>query len=69
MDGPVLGCFAAVFGTVRHEIAPKFVGRCLEAMRSDGQNGMSETGHKVAGVYFGSTRQRRIWDSLMCLTR
>ena len=32
MDGPVLGCFAAVFGTVRHKFAPKVVGRCLEAM-------------------------------------
>ena len=32
MDGPVLGCFTAVFGTVRHKFAPKVVGRCLEAM-------------------------------------
>lgn len=33
MDGPVLGYFAAVFGTVRQEIAPKVVGRSLETMR------------------------------------
>jgi len=32
MDGPVLGCFTAIFGTVRQEIAQKVVGRCLEAM-------------------------------------
>ena len=32
MDGPVLGCFAAVFGTVRQKIAQKVVGRCLETM-------------------------------------
>ncbi len=32
MDGPVLGCFTAVFGTVRHKIAPKVVGRSMETM-------------------------------------
>ena len=33
MDGPVLGCFASVFGTVRQEIAPKVVGRSVVALR------------------------------------
>jgi len=33
MDGPVLGCFTAVFGTVRHKIAPKVVGRSVVALR------------------------------------
>ena len=33
MDGPVLGCFTAVFGTVRHKFAQKVVGRSLETMR------------------------------------
>ena len=33
MDGPVLGRFATVFGTVRQQIAQKTVGRCGEAMR------------------------------------
>ena len=28
MDGPVFGCLAAVFGTVRQQIAQKTVGRC-----------------------------------------
>ena len=63
MDGPGFGCFAAIFGTVRHEIAQKVVGRCLEAMRSDSQSVMSEWSEEM-GVYFGSTRQRRICDSL-----
>ena len=63
MDGPVWGCFIAIFGTVRHEIAPKVVGRCLEAMRSDSQSVMSDWSEEM-GVYFGSTRQRRICDSL-----
>ena len=62
MDGPGFGCFAAIFGTVRHEIAQKVVGRCLEAMRSDSQSVMSEWSEEM-GVYFGSTRQRRICDS------
>jgi len=64
MDGPVLGCFTAIFGTVRHEIAQKVVGRCLEAMRSDIQNGLAEVGQNGMGVYFRSTRQRPICDSL-----
>ena len=63
MDGPGFGCFAAVFGTVRQEIAPKVVGRCLEAMRSDSQSVMSDWSEEM-GVYFGSTRQRPICDSL-----
>jgi len=33
MDGPVLGCFAAVFGAVRQEIAQKTVGRSVVALR------------------------------------
>ena len=33
MDGPVFGCFAAVFGTVRHEFAQKVVGRSVVALR------------------------------------
>ncbi len=32
MDGPVFGCFAAVFGAVRHKIAPKVVGRSVVAL-------------------------------------
>lgn len=32
MDGPVWGCFTAIFGTVRHKNAQKVVGRCMEAM-------------------------------------
>ena len=33
MDGPVLGCFAAVFGAVRQGIAQKTVGRSVVALR------------------------------------
>ena len=33
MDGPVFGCFAAVFGAVRHKIAQKVVGRSVVALR------------------------------------
>ena len=33
MDGPVLGCFASVFGAVRHKIAQKVVGRSVVALR------------------------------------
>ena len=33
MDGPVLGCFDAVFGAVRQEIAQKTVGRSVVALR------------------------------------
>ena len=33
MDGPVFGCFTAVFGTVRHKIAQKVVGRSVVALR------------------------------------
>ena len=32
MDGPVLWCFAAVFGAVRHKIAQKVVGRSVIAL-------------------------------------
>ena len=32
MDGPVFGCFAAVFGAVRHKIAQKVVGRSVVAL-------------------------------------
>ena len=63
MDGLVFGCLAAVFGTVRQQIAQKTVGRYAEAMRWMAWM-ECQAGQNVNGVYFGSTRQRRIWDSL-----
>lgn len=53
MDGPVLGCFASVFGTVRHKIAQKVVGRSVVAFR------------EVGAVF--SWVECRVWRSLHSL--
>ena len=42
MDGPVLGRFSVVLGTVRHKFREKHVGRCVEALW--------QTGHGISAV-------------------
>ena len=44
MDGPVFGCLAAVFGTVRQEIAQKTVGRCDVRLVGSGGRGLHPVG-------------------------
>ena len=44
MDGPVFGCLAAVFGTVRQQIAQKTVGRCDAHLVGSGGRGVHPVG-------------------------